>query len=406
MTDPDHDEASVIAQNLTTAKGGHFKIAEDGQWSYTYDKAAAQHLAQGESFTERFTVTSIDGTASHEIAVTVHGTNDTPVVSSAVSLAAGTEDIDVTLTEAQLLANASDVDHGETKQLTVHNLHADHGTITDNNDGTFTFHPEANYNGAVSFTYDVQDPQGASVSTSASMNLTAVRDAATISGTDTGSVTEDHNVDPSSAHTIMASGLLNVIDPDAGEDHFYFKMLGERAIHDPFGGSLHITPSGAWGYEVSNNNLQYLTEGETEQVIYRVYSADYTPHDITITVTGTNDAPLVSSAVTLASGTEDTDITIHASDLLANASDVDHGETKQLTVHNLHADHGTITDNKDGTFTFHPDKDYNGAVSFTYDVQDPHGGSAPTCDFRSRTRYRYGCSWHRRNSGTGDCQYW
>ncbi|WP_139151626.1 VCBS domain-containing protein, partial [Vibrio crassostreae] len=93
-----------------------------------------------------------------------------------VTLAAGTEDTAVTLTEAQLLANASDVDHGETAQLSVHNLSADHGTITDNKDGTYTFMPDADYNGAVHFTYDVQDPQGATVAASASMSLAAVAD--------------------------------------------------------------------------------------------------------------------------------------------------------------------------------------------------------------------------------------
>ncbi|MBF4237431.1 cadherin-like domain-containing protein, partial [Vibrio anguillarum] len=111
------------------------------------------------------------------ITVDIVGTNDAPTVSSSVTLAAGTEDTAVTLTEAQLLANASDVDNGETAQLSVHNLSADHGTITDNKDGTFTFTPEPNYNGAVSFTYDVQDPQGETVATSASMALAAVADA-------------------------------------------------------------------------------------------------------------------------------------------------------------------------------------------------------------------------------------
>ena len=74
-----------------------------------------------------------------------------------------------------------------------------------------------------------------------------------------------------------------------------------------------------------------------------MHSADGTPHQITITVTGTNDAPRVSSAVTLAAGTEDTAVTIQASDLLANASDVDHNA--QLSIRNLATDHGQIAVN-------------------------------------------------------------
>ncbi|MFA0519811.1 VCBS domain-containing protein, partial [Vibrio sp. 10N.222.55.E8] len=104
---------------------------------------------------------------------------------------------------------------------------------------------------------------------------------------------------------VAASGLLNVSDPDAGQDHFQVNRFGEQVIHDPFGGFLRITPNGAWGYEVANSRLQSLAEGEVEKVVYRVYSADHTAHDITITVTGTNDQPTIT-ATTLAHGTEDT----------------------------------------------------------------------------------------------------
>ncbi|MEZ9134238.1 cadherin-like domain-containing protein, partial [Vibrio breoganii] len=35
-------------------------------------------------------------------------------------------------------------------------------------------------------------------------------------------------------------------------------------------------------------------------------------------------------------------------------------------------------DNKDGTYTFTPTKDYNGQVHFSYDVTDAHGGTTHT----------------------------
>ncbi|MBF4286320.1 cadherin-like domain-containing protein, partial [Vibrio anguillarum] len=91
-----------------------------------------------------------------------------------------------------------------------------------------------------------------------------------------------------------------------------------------------------------------------------------TSHQVEFVIEGTNDAPFVHGDVTLSSGIEDTAVTLHASDLLAQAGDYDDGETAQLSVHNLSADHGTIIDNKDGTYTFKPDADYNGTVHFTY----------------------------------------
>ncbi|MFA0026817.1 cadherin-like domain-containing protein, partial [Vibrio sp. 10N.261.49.A5] len=66
---------------------------------------------------------------------------------------------------------------------------------------------------------------------------------------------------------------------------------------------------------------------------------------------------------------EDGSITITQEDLLANARDLD-GD--QLTALNLATDDEsvTITDNGDGTYTLTPDADFNGNVSFTFDVSD------------------------------------
>ena len=68
--------------------------------------------------------------------------------------------------------------------------------------------------------------------------------------------------------------------------------------------------------------------------------------------------------------------TIKASDLLTHASDVDSSDVLHVT--NLQATHGSLTDNKDGTYTFTPDKDFNGEIRLTYDVVDGHGGSVST----------------------------
>uniref|UniRef100_UPI0004784E19 tandem-95 repeat protein n=1 Tax=Desulfovibrio oxyclinae TaxID=63560 RepID=UPI0004784E19 len=49
-----------------------------GNWEYTIPNADVQSLGEGDSFTETFTVQSADGTATHDIEVTVNGTNDAP----------------------------------------------------------------------------------------------------------------------------------------------------------------------------------------------------------------------------------------------------------------------------------------------------------------------------------------
>ncbi|PML91866.1 VCBS domain-containing protein, partial [Vibrio breoganii] len=373
----------------TTQEGGKLILQSNGSYRYEIDNSLAkiQSLGSSETLIDTVTVRSADGTP-HQIQVTIQGDNDAPVVSSAVTLTAGTEDTDVVLHASDLLANATDIDHNDAGKLSVANLIADHGNITDNHDGTFTFHPTPDYNGKVSFTYDVQDAHGGSVATSASITLAPTRDSAVITGTDTGTIIEDHNVGHSSLHPVAASGLLSVTDPDAGQDHFQVnRLLGEQAIHDPFGGFLRITPNGAWGYEVANSRLQSLAEGEVEKVVYRVYSADHTAHDITITVTGTNDQPTIT-ATTLAHGTEDTHYQMQASQFGFN--DIDTGDTlHSIAITDLPpATQGKfVLDGHDVTtgqqiptadiskLQFVPAQDFNGDVQFKYTVNDGHTDS-------------------------------
>ncbi|MFM2627254.1 VCBS domain-containing protein [Vibrio chagasii] len=370
----------------TTQEGGKLILQSNGSYRYEIDNSLAkiQSLGSSETLIDTVTVRSADGT-SHQIQVTIQGDNDAPVVSSAVTLTAGTEDTDVVLHISDLLANATDIDHNDVGKLSVANLIADHGNITDNHDGTFTFHPSQDYNGKVSFTYDVQDAHGGSVSTSASLTLAPTRDSAVISGDNTGTIIEDHNVGHSSLHPVAASGLLRVTDPDAGQDHFQVnRLLGEQAIHDPFGGFLRITPNGAWGYEVANSRLQSLAEGEVEKVVYRVYSADHTAHDITITVTGTNDRPTIT-ATTLAHGTEDINYQMQASQF--GFADVDTGDTMHsititdlppaaqgkflLDGHDITAGQ-TITAADIAKLQFVPTPNFNGDVQFKFTVNDGH----------------------------------
>ncbi|MFA0443091.1 VCBS domain-containing protein, partial [Vibrio sp. 10N.222.51.C12] len=43
-----------------------------------------------------------------------------------------------------------------------------------------------------------------------------------------------------------------------------------------------------------NDAVEYLGEGDTATEIFTVKSADGTEHDITVTIVGTNDVPVIS----------------------------------------------------------------------------------------------------------------
>ncbi|PTP82218.1 VCBS domain-containing protein [Vibrio splendidus] len=401
VIDPDSGQSGFADNNVGYNYHGTYGdliLNPNGDWNYYADAGSLTHiggrpttrgsaidkLGEGETLTDTITVHTKDGTP-HNIVITINGTNDRPYCSSEVQLNAGTEDTRQTITAAQLLQNSIDVDKNDSGLLTVANLHPDHGSILDNQNGTYTFTPEKDYNGKVHFTYDVKDAHGGVTHTGATSSLSAVADKAVISGSDTGTIIEDHNVGHSSLQPVVASGLLSVTDPDAGQDHFQVNLLlGEQAIHDPFGGFLRITPSGAWGYEVANSRLQSLAEGEVEKVVYRVYSVDHTAHDITITVTGTNDQPSIT-ATTLAHGTEDTHYQMQASQF--GFSDIDTGDTlHSIAITDLpSATQGKfVLDGHDVTagqhiptadinkLQFVPAQDFNGDVQFKYTVNDGH----------------------------------
>ena len=405
VIDPDSGQSGFADNNVGYNYHGTYGdliLNPNGDWDYYADAGSLSHiggrpttrgsaidkLGEGETLTDTITVHTKDGTP-HNIVITINGSNDRPYCSSEVQLNAGTEDTRQTITAAQLLQNSIDVDKNDSGLLTVANLHPDHGSILDNQNGTYTFTPEKDYNGKVHFTYDVKDAHGGVTHTGATSSLSAVADKAVISGSDTGTIIEDHNVGHSSLQPVVASGLLSVTDPDAGQDHFQVNLLlGEQAIHDPFGGFLRITPSGAWGYEVANSRLQSLAEGEVEKVVYRVYSADHTAHDITITVTGTNDQPSIT-ATTLAHGTEDTHYQMQSSQFGFN--DIDTGDTlHSIAITDLPpATQGKfVLDGHDVTagqhiptadiskLQFVPAQDFNGDVQFKYTVNDGHTDSA------------------------------
>ncbi|RBW67126.1 hypothetical protein DS893_00690, partial [Vibrionales bacterium C3R12] len=376
VIDPDHDQAGFIAQDITTSEGGRFHINALGSWAYNIDNSKLQHLGAGESYQKTFTVESIDGSAHRDITVTVHGTNDNPVIFSAVSLPAGIEDTKIILTSAQLLANATDVDDNDAGQLSIANLQTDHGSILANVNGTFTFTPEANYNGQVNFTYDVKDAHGGITHTSASTTLAAVNDAGVITGDKSGTVTEDNHVQGDAQHTIYTVGVLDVTDPDAGENHFH-ESHNVHALHDPFGGSFTIGKAGDWSYSVPNTNVQHLAKDQVETVQYEVITQGGDKQIVTVSIHGTNDDPILSvTQTTPVTGT-------------LTETDVDVKDTHSFSVVSPTGQFGDLSvDPTSGAYVYTPNSSvsgmsynsathtYHGADVFEVKVADNHGGES------------------------------
>ncbi|TKE60967.1 tandem-95 repeat protein, partial [Vibrio sp. F12] len=408
VVDPDGGEAhftsvTKIDDPYNTNHDGLI-LSPSGAWHYGVNNYLVQHMAEGETKDIVYEVSTVDGT-KQLITITLHGTNDNPelLFSGYGNLSGGpspiTTDEDKAITiSVDRFMSAKDIDHGDT--LHLEQLHVDHGTAVLSPDGkSVIYTPEKDFNGQVTFTYAIMDNHNAQAIDTGTgkaalsgmiLTVNAVDDVAVITGTDTGSVTED--IDPYTPvswlpNMIHTTGQLSISDPDTGEDHFDFKSFIKVASHPEWapyqsqlGGKLSIDKNGSWEYVIDTTkpNIQVLGDGESLVDRVLIHSSDGTQHTIEVTIHGTNDAPVVTQATLLPAGVEDTRMTLTASQLLANAIDIDNNDVGLLTVANLNVDHGSVHLNPDGTYTFTPAKDYNGQVHFTYDVKDAHGGVTHT----------------------------
>ena len=182
ITDADSDEAEFTHETVSGSYGS-LTINASGSWTYSASntQSVVQELGSGDTLTETIQVSARDGT-TQDIVITINGTNDAPVVSS-VDLGSTDEDTSIVITEAQLLANASDIE-GDTLSITALALdNPASGTLIDNGNGTWNFTPGSNLSAQdVSFSFTVSDgTTGDEVTTAAVIDITAVADEAVVS---------------------------------------------------------------------------------------------------------------------------------------------------------------------------------------------------------------------------------
>ncbi|MGI3104160.1 retention module-containing protein [Vibrio alginolyticus] len=312
-------------------------------------------------------------TNSSSFNIEVTAVNDTPETTP-VTLPDIEEDSGVfSISEADLIANATDV---ENDNLTVSNVQ-----LTDPNSGSITFNsgtgeweftPAPDYNGPVEITYTITDDgttNGASdpksVNGSASFNVTEVNDAPTTSEVTLSDIAED-----STAVDITQADLL----ANASDIENDTLMVSNVQLVDPSSGTLDFdNVTGTWsftpapGYNGKVDLTYDITDNGTTNGVSDPQTVSGTA---TFEVTEVNDAP-VTSEVTLSSTEEDGgSVTITATELLSNASDP---ESDNLTVDNVvlvDPASGTLTQVSATEWTFEPAADFFGGVNFTYEITD------------------------------------
>lgn len=162
--------AIPIGTATTLPSGASLTLRADGTFSYAQN-GVYNSLKVGETRTETFTYTVRDangGTDTATATITITGVNDAPIAVN--DTAATAEDTPVTIT---VLTNDSDVD-GDT--LSVTGASAANGTVVRNADGTITYTPNANFNGADTISYTIGDGKGGTATATVAVTVAAVDD--------------------------------------------------------------------------------------------------------------------------------------------------------------------------------------------------------------------------------------
>lgn len=173
---------------------GTLNLATDGSFTYTPDS----NYFGTDSFTYMAT-DGVDNTNIAKVTFQITAVNDPAVPVSDQYTA--TEDVTLNV-DAQngLLANDTDVDGDSLTAALVDST--SHGTIDVNADGSFTYVPDANYNGTDSFTYAVDDGTSTSSPTTVTIAIEAVNNAPT-------AVADSYTVDEDTTLTVsIAEGVL------------------------------------------------------------------------------------------------------------------------------------------------------------------------------------------------------
>ncbi|WP_293862913.1 S-layer family protein, partial [uncultured Alsobacter sp.] len=300
LTVSDPDSAAGFTASSGNATYGSFVFTSTGVWTYTLNNANAsvQALSPAQSLTDSFTVRSADGT-TQVISVVIAGANDAATVAG---IRTGT------VTEASGVANAIAGTPTVSGQLTATDVDNPANTFTASS-GTSAFGTYAMAaNGVWSYTLDNANAAVEKLNTNATLTdtftvttvdgtsqvitirINGANDAAVFGGALTAAITESD-----AAQTI--SGQLSVTDIDNTVNPN--SLVGARSNVPGSGGygRFTVTADGLWTYAMQGAHDEFVA-GQTYVDSVTVTAGDGTTRVISVTLTGTNDAAVITGTDT------------------------------------------------------------------------------------------------------------
>ena len=337
--DSDVDAGTVLQTLATTLQGqyGTLTLGTDGSYQYQVNANQADIIAlgAGASVVDNFSYTATDGITpvSDTLSITVIGRNDAPIVTTDVATV--TED---TLSiQGNVLSNDIDPDSGDVLSATATTLQGQYGTLVLDSTGHYDYQVNTSATQSLglgetavdNFNTLVSDGS-ISVASSLAITVTGLNDVA-VTQADSDSITVGEAA-------LTGNVLANDSDVDAGT----VLQTVASTIQGQYG-TLTLGTDGSYQYQVNANQADIIALGAGASV---VDNFSYTATDgitpvsdtLSITVTGRNDAPIVTADV----ATVSEDSSSVQGNILANDTDPDTGDVLSTTAITLQGQYGTL----------------------------------------------------------------
>ncbi|HAO61977.1 MAG TPA: hypothetical protein DCQ90_08780 [Erysipelotrichaceae bacterium] len=335
--DTDDDGDALTVALITNVAHGTLALNADGSFTYL---PAANYFGP-----DSFTYQVNDGMADSNIvtvSITVNPINDAPVAQD--DNYSIDEDNTLNVAAPGVLTNDSDVD-GPSLNISLL-TDVTHGSLTLNADGSFSYTPNANFNGIDSFTYTLSDGTLTDTAT-VTITVNPVNDAPVAQD-------DSYIIDEDNPLSVPAAGVMeNDSDVDG-------PSLNVSLLSDVSNGTLVLNPDGSFEYtpDANFNGVDSFTYTLTDGTLSDTAT-------VTITINAINDAPVAEDDAY--STDEDVQLVIAAPGILGNDVDVD--SIFSIDDHGQPAN-GTVVVQPDGSFVYTPNANFNGVDSFVYGITD------------------------------------
>ena len=344
--DLDSDGDSLQALLQTGPTNGSLTFNADGSFTYLPNADF--------NGTDSFTYIANDGnklSVPGTVTVTVLPTNDAPIATPDNGYAVDEDEVLTIDVAAGVLANDDDIDQNET--LTAHLItDAANGTVSLNDDGSFSYTPDENFNGVDTFEYVANDGELDSNPVLVTLTVNPVNDKPT-GVADSYNVLEDGILSVDVSSGVLANDIDVENDPLSGL-RFLVPQNGELDFNSD--GSFTYTPNADFN---GTDFFSYLPDDGS--------GISFPAVTVTLNVTPQNDAPVATNETFTVN--ENGVLVIDAANSVLNNDDDIDGDSLTAMLTSSPAN-GSLVFNDDGTFTYTPDPDFFGADSFTYQATD------------------------------------